>query len=98
MLILLDADGCREGYAVTFLYSFLALAFTSLFANLLGFMPMQIGGREGGFAMSVAQLGMSAETGLFIGIICRVREQFWIMVGLLIIKIERLHDREGNNL
>lgn len=98
MLILLDADGCREGYAVTFLYSFLALAFTSLFANLLGFMPMQIGGREGGFAMSAAQLGMSAETGLFIGIICRVRELFWIMAGLLLIKMERRRDGKGNNL
>ena len=99
MLILFDVGtgGGWSGYPVTFLYSFLALAFTSLFANLLGFMPMQIGGREGGFAMSMTQLGMTGETGLFIGIISRVREMFWIMVGLLLIKVERQEDNNKNN-
>lgn len=99
MLILFDVNTGEgwNGYPVTFLYSFLALAFASLFANLLGFMPMQIGGREGGFAMSTMQLGMTGETGLFIGIICRVRELFWIMVGLLLIKMERHEDGSKNN-
>lgn len=86
MLILFGENG---SYGLVLLYSFLILAITSLFSNLLGFIPMQVGGREGGFAMSVILLGMSGEIGIFIGIICRVREIFWILIGLLLMKLER---------
>lgn len=72
---------------LTFLYSYLILSFTSLFANLLSFMPMQLGGREGGFAMSVAALGMTSEIGMFVSIICRVRELFWAGIGILLMKV-----------
>ena len=73
---------------MTYVQSVLILAFTSLFANLLGFIPMQLGGREGGFAMSTAQLGLTGETGLFISIICRVRELFFTSLGLLLMKVK----------
>ena len=75
------------GYMLAFLYSFLILAFTSLFANLLGFLPMQLGGREGGFAISVIQLGMTGGIAMFVGVICRLRELFWISVGMLLMKV-----------
>lgn len=84
MLILFDAD---TGGNLTFVYAFLILSFTSLFANLLFFLPLQLGGREGGFAMSVAQMGMTAEIGLFVSIICRVRELVWTAIGLLLMKV-----------
>lgn len=84
MLILFDAS--NDG-GLTFVYSFLILSFTSLFANLLFFMPLQLGGREGGFAMSVAQMGMTSDIGMFVSIICRVRELFWTAVGLLLMKV-----------
>ena len=84
MLILFDAS--HDG-GLTFVYSFLILSFTSLFANLLFFMPLQLGGREGGFAMSVAQMGMTSDIGMFVSIICRVRELFWTAVGLLLMKV-----------
>lgn len=70
-----------------YLDSFLILAFTSLFANMLFFLPLQLGGREGGFAMSVTQLGMTSQLGMFISIITRVRELFWTAIGLLLMKI-----------
>lgn len=82
-------NNTEYGYVVIFLYSFIILAFTSLFANILGFMPMQVGGREGGFVMSVVQLGLNAEIGIFIGIICRIRELFWIIIGLILMKINK---------
>ena len=88
MLLLFDAG---TGGALTFVYAFLILSFTSLFANLLFFMPLQLGGREGGFAMSVAQMGMTADIGMFVSIICRVRELFWTAIGLLLMKV-------GNNV
>ena len=68
-------------------HSFLILAFTSLFANILGFLPLQLGGREGGFALSVAQMGMGGGIGMFVSIISRVRELFWASVGLLLMKV-----------
>lgn len=84
MLILFEQGGFD---LQTFVFAFLILAFTSLFANLLFFMPLQIGGREGGFAMSVAQLGMTSEIGIFVSVICRIRELFWAAIGILIMKI-----------
>jgi len=57
------------------------------FDHLLFFMPLQLGGREGGFAMSVAQMGMTSDIGMFVSIICRVRELFWTAVGLLLMKV-----------
>ena len=84
MLILFNAG---DGGIQTFVFSFLILSFTSLFANLLFFMPLQLGGREGGFAMSVAQMGMTSDIGMFVSIICRVREIFWTALGLLLIKV-----------
>lgn len=71
----------------TFVNAFVILAFTSLFANLLFFMPLQIGGREGGFAMTISQLGMTGEIGIFVSLICRVREIFWTAIGLLLMKV-----------
>lgn len=72
---------------LNFMFAFLILAFTSLFANLLFFFPLQLGGREGGFAMSTAQMGLSTDVGMFISLICRVRELFWTAIGLALIKI-----------
>jgi len=81
---------------MTFVDSVLILAFTSLFANLLGFIPMQLGGREGGFAMSTAQLGLTGGTGLFISIICRVRELFFTTLGLGLMKVKSVEKGEVN--
>lgn len=96
MLFGIDGGGGLEGYLLIFLHSFLILAFTSLFANLLGFLPLQLGGREGGFAMSVAQMGMTGGTAMFISIICRVRELFWCSIGLLLMKIGNCNETTNN--
>lgn len=66
------------------------LAFTSLFANLLFFIPLQLGGREGGFMMSASGLAITASNGIFVALIVRLRELFWTALGLLLIKMERV--------
>ena len=91
MLLLfgVDCGGGFSGLALTFLHSILILSFTTLFANMIGFLPMQLGVQEGGFVISIAALGLSAALGIFVSIICRVREILWILIGLLLMRIER---------
>ncbi len=102
MLLLfgIDCGGGFDGLFFTFLYSVLILSFTTLVANLIGFLPMQLGVQEGGFMLSIALIGMStklgsdvdsAALGIFVSIICRVREIIWIAIGMLLMKIDGLH-------
>lgn len=74
--------------AVSYVDCIIILAFTSLFANLLFFLPLQLGGREGGFLLSAAGLAMSAGTGIFVALIVRLREIVWTAIGLLLIKVK----------
>ena len=91
MLLLfgIDCGGGFSGLLITFLHSFLIVSFTTLFANLIGFLPMQLGVQEGGFVLSIAALGLSAALGIFVSIICRVREIIWILIGILLMKIDK---------
>lgn len=74
---------------VNFIDCILVYAFTTLFANIFFFMPLQLGGREGGFLMSTGGLGMTARSGIFVALIVRVRELIWTAIGLLLIKFDK---------
>ena len=72
----------------SYLNSILILAFTSLFANMLFFMPLQLGGREGGFLMSASALSLSTDAGILVALLVRIRELIWTAIGLLLIKVK----------
>ena len=90
MLLLfgIDNGGGFTGILLTYMHSILIVAFTTLFANLIGFLPMQLGVQEGGFVLSIAALGLSAALGIFVSIICRVREIIWIVIGLMLMRLK----------
>lgn len=79
--------------SVNYVACILIIAFTTLFANMLFFMPLQLGGREGGFLMSVSGLGLTATAGIFVALLVRIRELIWTAIGLLLIKLDGTNAR-----
>ena len=86
MLLLFDNS---SSFGIMFLQSVFILTAATIMSNLLGFLPMQLGGQEGGFVLGISLLGLSPALGIFICIICRVREILWIVVGLVLMKINQ---------
>ncbi len=64
-------------------------AFSSLMLNLFFFIPMGLGIREGSLYLIMGGLNISSAIGVYIGLINRVREFFWIFIGLLLIQIRK---------
>lgn len=87
MMILFGHDA--SGLGIMYLQSVFILTTATIMSNLLGFLPMQLGGQEGGFVMAIAMLGLHPALGIFICIICRVREILWIVTGLVLMKIDQ---------
>ncbi len=81
--------------SVNYVDCILIIAFTTFFANMLFFMPLQLGGREGGFLMSVSGLGLTATAGIFVALLVRIRELIWTAVGLLLIKFDHSTHQGG---
>ena len=48
---------------------------------------MQLGAREGGFALSVSGLSIPSAFGVYTSLITRVRELIWIIIGVMLMKI-----------
>lgn len=84
---------------VSLIDSIVVYAFMSLFTNILFFSPMQIGTREGGFALALRALSLPAGLGIYVSLITRVRELFWMGVGILLMKVKiKTHYMAGASL
>lgn len=73
---------------ISFYYAFLISAGSSLFANLFFFIPMQIGSRESGLYLVFKGLNLTPAVGVYVSLVTRIRELFWILIGLILIKIK----------
>jgi len=74
------------GMDISFLEAFYISAGSSLIINIFFFMPFQLGTLEASLYLVLDSIKLSAGIGIYIGIINRVREFFWILVGLLLIQ------------
>ena len=72
---------------VSFADCILIMAFSSLFSNLFFFSPMQLGAREGGLALAVGGLSIPLAFGVYTGLLTRVRELIWIVIGVALMKV-----------
>lgn len=75
------------GQQVTYVDALIVVALSSLFANIVFFSPMQLGTREGGLFLAFTTLGILPGISVSVGLITRIRELFWIMIGILLMKI-----------
>lgn len=82
------------GIDATYLHAFVMVSMTTLLANIFFFFPMQIGPREFGYAGAleilklVPKVGTVASLGVYVSLVTRIRELFWIGIGLLLMKIK----------
>jgi hypothetical protein len=63
---------------------FLYVAY-SVIINLVFFVPLNLGVREGGLYLGLESLALPPTLGIYLGIVIRIREFIWIMVGLVLI-------------
>lgn len=91
--------GCLEvlfimyaiGINISFIDSIIISAETTLFANMLFFSPMQLGTREGGLVLALKSLGFPSAQGIFMGIVMRISELVWIIIGISLIKLTKIN-------
>lgn len=75
------------GESASYVDALIIVALSSLFANILFFSPMQLGTREGGLYLAFKTIGIVPGVSISVSLITRIRELFWIMVGILLMKI-----------
>lgn len=62
---------------------------SSLIMNILFFMPLELGTREGGIMLVMSGLQFAGGIGVYVGLVNRIREFFWILIGLLLIQLRK---------
>lgn len=75
----------RLGTDVPFLDAIFVYVMYSLIINIFFFIPMNVGAREGGILLGLESLALDPVMGVTTGVILRVREFFWIGLGLIFV-------------
>ncbi|MGD8778707.1 MAG: lysylphosphatidylglycerol synthase transmembrane domain-containing protein [Ignavibacteria bacterium] len=77
------------GFEPSMMDAFLIYAGSSLIMNLMFFIPMNLGIREGGLFIVLEGLKYSNGVGILLGVITRIREFIWIGIGLLLMHFNK---------
>lgn len=80
------------GVPLSFAGSVVVESIQSMVGNLFFFMPMQLGAREGGFILVFGLLSLPAAHAVYASLCMRIRELFWTLLGLGLIKIRKKRD------
>ncbi|NCQ19188.1 MAG: hypothetical protein COZ80_05530 [Ignavibacteria bacterium CG_4_8_14_3_um_filter_37_9] len=75
------------GVDITFSEALFISAVSSFVINLFFFMPLELGSREGGLALVLGSIKMTSSLGIYLGLVNRIRELFWILIGLILIAL-----------
>lgn len=73
------------GLNPTMLEAFIINAGLGLIANMFFVVPFELGVKEGGLYTIMGFLKFTPSIGIFVGIVNRIRELFWIMIGLVLV-------------
>jgi uncharacterized protein (TIRG00374 family) len=70
----------------------------SMIINLLFFIPLNLGAREGGLALGLESLSLPPLLGVYLGVVMRIREFFWILLGLsfMLLSVDRKKTSSAN--
>jgi uncharacterized protein (TIRG00374 family) len=74
------------GHAITILHAFYISAALSLLLNILFFIPFELGAREGSLYVVMQSLDLTPGIGIYVSIVNRIREMFWVLIGLALIQ------------
>lgn len=70
------------GTEISLLDAFYINAATTLILNILFFIPFELGTREGSLYLVMQSLNFTAGMGIYVSLVSRIRELFWILIGL----------------
>lgn len=80
------------GVDISYFACVVALACASLLGNLMFFVPMQVGSREAGLALALSWTGVSSPFGVTASLLARLREIFYIALGVIAMLIKGSSD------
>ncbi|MFZ6032658.1 MULTISPECIES: lysylphosphatidylglycerol synthase transmembrane domain-containing protein [unclassified Melioribacter] len=75
------------GINITFIEALYINAFSAFMINLFFFMPLELGSREGGLILVLETLNITSSLGIYVGLVNRIRELFWILIGIILIAL-----------
>jgi uncharacterized protein (TIRG00374 family) len=73
------------GFEISIPSALFVYALYSVIINLFFFIPLNLGVREGGLMLGLQSLAATPMLGIYLGVVIRLRDFFWIIVGLIMI-------------
>ena len=73
------------GIDITIAHALFVYALYSVIINIFFFIPLNLGVREGGLMLGLQSLAITPLLGVYLGVVIRIRDFFWIAIGLMMV-------------